>query len=858
MSTPAEQLLNQLEAKKALSSQPMSDAERMLSELEAKSGRPDAQVSGFRKDFVDPIARGLSGTADLINTAGAAVTGTLTPRGNSGFGAVTSDLQKLGVLLPEEERSDGLLPRVLEILGGSLVPAGGMFAVGTKIARTVAPTVRNFIQRQLASFAENPKSSAAVELSGILGAGTAGEVLEDAGAGPVAQGVAEVLGGLAAGNLPAAATSIGNNAARLGGSFFRNMNPARRASLPIQSATRDPVAAAARIDPSSPVSPARQTGEEDLIALERRFLEETDPGALRTLEDQSKENILSASKQVQDFGGDAQAARAILTEQTGATVERAVKRAEQAAEEANAALSKLPVNVKTSEIEGAAKGKIDASLRTLNDAEKAAWKKVGFDLEGSYSETETEINGILSSVARSQRSDAIPKRVLDEIAAASTEGQVTTLRDIQGTRSIVRGLKAAAKLDPEKRFQVRFLSKIEDALLRDMESVKGADPEDLKNARNVTADLFAKFKRGKVGDVLGLSDDGVLSFEPGDTLKGIFSGPRPEQGISQLLKGTPDARPEALDFVRRQFILAAAKDGNVNARQASNFISQLREKRVFEALPELEEELTRISSKASRADLLAERARLVKKRGGARIDADSNESIASLFLDRAVGQEADALFDPKVKNAEQLARKVISRFRGNVAAEQGFKSSLAGALVRQTKFVVDEVSGQLVPNGNQLKRLLKEKESLLKAAGFSTEEIDRMNVAVNVIQQEQKAAGRSVGEIMNDPASRLMNVAARVGGAKASALLGTGNAGVGLQQASIASATARDLAKALRTDKAKVILEDVFKNGELMQALLLRNNAPEKVRLQAYAVVRAYLAGIGADIANEPSEDGEP
>jgi len=58
VSTPAEQLLNQLEAKKALSSQPMSDAERMLSELEVKSGRPDAQESGFRKDFVDPIARG--------------------------------------------------------------------------------------------------------------------------------------------------------------------------------------------------------------------------------------------------------------------------------------------------------------------------------------------------------------------------------------------------------------------------------------------------------------------------------------------------------------------------------------------------------------------------------------------------------------------------------------------------------------------------------------------------------------------------------------------------------------------------------------------------------------------------------
>ncbi|MCK5644839.1 MAG: hypothetical protein KAJ19_28830 [Gammaproteobacteria bacterium] len=173
-------------------------------------------------------------------------------------------------------------------------------------AARVAFLLKQIGERGAKFAVDRPAAFIAGETAMALGAGAAGEMAEEAGAGPGTRMGVEVGAGIVSGLVPAAMPRMMRNMYRWG---MRNIVPFTEAGAELRAAQQmqiraeDPEAAAesvlalaARQEAGEDlgVTPARATGEERLMAQERRVFED-DP----VLDKQVREDLESAIKRTQ-------------------------------------------------------------------------------------------------------------------------------------------------------------------------------------------------------------------------------------------------------------------------------------------------------------------------------------------------------------------------------------------------------------------------------------------------------------------------------------------------------------------------------------------------------------------------------
>lgn len=178
-------------------------------------------------------------------------------------------------------------------------------------AARVAFLLKQIAERGAKFAVDRPGAFIAGETAMALGAGAAGEMAEEAGAGPGMRVGAEITAGILSGIVPAAIPRLARNMYRWG---MRNIVPFTEAGAELRAAQQmqiraeDPEAAAeaalalaARQEAGEDlgITPARATGEERLMAQEQRVFQD-DP----VLDKLIREDLESAIKRTQgELGG---------------------------------------------------------------------------------------------------------------------------------------------------------------------------------------------------------------------------------------------------------------------------------------------------------------------------------------------------------------------------------------------------------------------------------------------------------------------------------------------------------------------------------------------------------------------------
>jgi hypothetical protein len=133
-------------------------------------------------------------------------------------------------------------------------------------------------------FAKNPRTAAALETTGALGAETGSELAEAADIGPAGQAVAAILGGLTGGVAPAGLVNLLRRAGTGLANQFSALNPKIRGSQRVGETGVDRPEAIQKVtDKPEGVSAARATEDPEVMALEARALAD-DPAAARQVE----------------------------------------------------------------------------------------------------------------------------------------------------------------------------------------------------------------------------------------------------------------------------------------------------------------------------------------------------------------------------------------------------------------------------------------------------------------------------------------------------------------------------------------------------------------------------------------------
>lgn len=302
------------------------DQERTVEEIAASMGSAGGASEFSMGTLNRGIAQGLGGAVDLVNAGLNTVYRKVgLPEVQQPFGgsaSLVAGMQAIGADVAGEN-AETTLGRMVQGTGqvaGALPTIMGPMGQAAKFANPgQGATVGNSAKIIVDDMVQRPVTSTSSELAAGAGAVYGGAKAQElAGSDSAAvRGVGEVLGGMAAGLGPYAATRAAIGTAKrlpITGAAIRGIRASiipftrkggfDRASNRLRTLSADPEGQAAAIQSDSPLSPAQQTGDKRLMALERAILN-TDA----TLADAFDNRLSAASRELRDalkepFDGD--------------------------------------------------------------------------------------------------------------------------------------------------------------------------------------------------------------------------------------------------------------------------------------------------------------------------------------------------------------------------------------------------------------------------------------------------------------------------------------------------------------------------------------------------------------------------
>lgn len=421
----------------------------------------------------------------------------------------------------------------------ALVPKAGR---ATQLATPSRATVSSNLAEDIgSSVLRNPKQSAAAELLGGGGAVTGGELAGEADLPPGQRMIATILGGLLGGAFPAA----GINLLRRGGrAIAENLAPATKPGSELRAARRlqeeasdIPAAERAVKDAPEGVTPARATEDPNLMAMERRVLED-DPKLGRQVE---TERLAAEDRTLTE-----------LADQFGPTSDKAawqqevvlqgapdsapikagqpdemLNEAAKAFKPAYKAAEGYPIQSQKVQVEGGnvpLKESLDAAAANPRVLADERWRTgVQKFVENLYDDM----------VARGERvggpddaplyqfdsADLLEMRSVlrDEIRRKTKTGRTNPRADaeaklLQGAeRELTAALESQLPAEASQALRAtdaRYanLKTVEDAILRSGE--KGLTPEALRAATKARAESASQYARGRTGELGKLAETG--------------------------------------------------------------------------------------------------------------------------------------------------------------------------------------------------------------------------------------------------------------------------------------------------------------------------------------------------------------
>lgn len=828
---------------------------RMIEAPKEPDAPPDPvpAMSSIARSFNTGLANVLGLPADIANIPLKALGAPTVMGGSDDIKQVGAEAG--GITHAPGEEPDGLGHRVAREVGSATLPAAGIMGRGGQVLKrttTQRPVDRGIVDNIAVSSAQSPGKSAALEATSAGAAGVGGAVGNKLAPDDP---TVEALGMLAGGSLPSLAmygptgrlARFGMEKTKEAAFPFTEAGGKVRAAKRLQGAAADPDEAARRVegtdtDPDVPLTPARRTGDEGLLAIERAILKQN-PRLSREVQDQLAEaNDQAQRTAIEATGGDRDAPRRILERNRDYLVNLVDQRAKKAAAEADAKIAELSPDATPRQASRAARESIESALSDARKTENELWQRVDQDAEASLDNARQQLQTEIGS--RSDFDD--PADIPSWLSTALKRKKTPKLKDVQALRSrVLKEMREERGATAPNRNKLRILGDVEESLLEDMASAPGND-EAVQAARAFSKELNNKFTRGPVGKILGETRTGNARVQPEDTIPKILTGEASGRQVRQVLESAPEAEPAMRDYLRTAFVTQAMNDkGSVNPVARAKFFRRNQE--VLDQLPGLQDEM----KKAAKMKEFADRQGIRADRVG-RIAHDKRKARTALYLDGPPREEMDRVL--RSDNPERVARGLARKVAKDPQARQGIKTAFTESLLRNARTGQADEAGNVMVSGRRFNKLLNENDGVAKALGMTDGErarLRRIGTTLGRVEQRAEDAGR----IVDDTPAAIIDLVGRVFAAQSGGQLANSSTGSSLVIAREFANRMRNTLRGLTGDRAEELLTAAVNDPKLYRELLTRPTDGAKKQRQAADAIQSWLAGTASKAAEDDDQD---
>lgn len=873
------------------------------------SGRVKRRVADESKlDF----ARGFNaGLADMLDLPGRATAGivNMIPWESLGFrelptGGFRQIFEALNLTVPEDQMPDSAAASTGKFMGetAATLPLAP-FGAGIKAQQTAQFGLRagaSGLSKQIGQSAvQRPATFAATELASGAGAGFLGFAAKENF--PNSQ-VAEVWGNLAGGMILATPTLTGLVAKRVvdGARKLRGMrtetSAQQRMSKRIQESVVDKDAVIGELEfgnvlPGAELTPAQESGDPLLLALERAIIDHNTEFAVR-----SDEQLADLNSTIID----SMRARPESAEITRDTLEETRKyinalvdgRLKIATIRIKERLQSLESTATREQANVIAREEIEAALTASRQQENEIWGMVPLDVEASPSTVRKVWRDHLEEFSASRTGD--PKTLFTALRFGPNKKNLqqllgdfkktsgrrigsggifeeqpvrfvvgdfkdsVSIRELQQMRStILREIRQERGQTAPNFNRIRILDDLQEAILNDMGVASdGAATEAgvlLQQALDFSAGLNKRFTKGPVGRILGMDKTGAPRAPVALTLETSIGGggPRGKENFDRIMDAVRE-NPEQLkgaveNYIKSRFADAAVRNDSINISKAEGFLRQ--NKALLDQFPEIQVSI----QKAVRE----ENARFIRERKvktmGARLQ-NPRISKAALYIQKDPEQAFQEI--AKSRNPSGDLGRLVKLAQRDQSGEAlaGLQESFMDWILQRSQFNSIDARRQKFVSGFLMDRAMNDPSTKMMANTLlSVDQKQRIEQAIETALKMEKAlsAKASVEGVIDDVPHRILNDAMGIVGAQAGRVTARVTGGGTVQTPGIFARRARDLFKQFSKDNAEQLLIDAFmsnKSDKLLEALLMeiKTEADFKFvsrQLNAWLAVTAYEAG---------------
>ena len=758
-------------------------------------------------------------------------------------------------IVPEVGQEAKTLP---EYIGSGLGSAAGFLIPGLGLSRLAASSARPVVAavgKQLANApVAAPLSYMAAELASGAGSSAGKFAAEQAAPdSKLASFAGEFLGSLSPSvAMLAAKYSPTGIALRLGkGALapFSESGSRVRAENRVQSLVADPEAAARAMEtPSiSGLTPAQRSGEKRLLALEKEVAD-TNAVKAQDLSDRAKAAKETLSNEARTLGGDPAKTRAFLEarrSQVGDSLTASVNQARTRAEER---IAKLEPNASAEDASRVVRSEFDKAYDAARSQENRLWGEIPQDVQVNTAPLFERFAKLVDDTPVTGQDDipAYARKFLGQGEAKQLEETVSPAT-LQRMRSKLLEMERLAYREG-RRTEGSTIGKIADDVLETMNSVPDM-PGPYAVARNFTRELNQTYREGPVKALILTTDSS--SYVPEElTLSRLIGsggvrGGVAERSIVAATGETPEVKAAIQDFLTRDLRgRVVTAEGRVKPEAAKSWVQS--NETLLEQYPEIRQGLT---------DALAAQAQAKTREGFEKRISSEMRTPGGAPLGRFLeGNSDDAVARVfKAENPAEVAMSLVRTAKKDPSGDayKGLRGAFVDNLLARARSVTTE--GEVFSGSIILDAFKNPKQRGAFEAVLGPDDLKRLEQIGNEFLALERTRGNlpSVGGVVGDIPNRILDVAARVAGARVGRVIG------GLQESAIMSARFRDWMRSLTRDRAEKLISRAVTDPELF-ATLMRGNRTVQQQDETTRRLQGWLAGpAGREFFNDESNESQ-
>jgi len=847
---------------------PDADAEKQLSNWWDKYPDADQGGQGVMPFVSQGIAEGLGTPADLLagglNLIPGASRGTFSDP-FLGSKSIKNAMEFYGINLPKDDRSPQTtgeyVGRGVGEAAAAMVQGGALLKLLSKGAGLTGSIVSNINKAMV----KNPATAMISEVGGGAGFGAGQKMTEEGGelsrnVGPLVTGIAGAMSPNLISNVGSiVAMRYGKNILRKVSVPFTEKGAQYRAGKYAKSLVSDPKATAEQLAKDIPgdLPPAVASGEKRLVELYKNLVMQDPVTDANTVEKISK-SIMQLENEMRKLGYGSPELLREITQRRVASIELNMnKRVVDAVKKAQETLNKVPTANRLSEESRIVRGEIDKVAGQVKAAERALWARVPKDLDIPIDRTRTAYGDIVAGLSKAEMVD-IPAPLENSPIIKKKGLTSVSLKEMQGLRSKLLEVGRIARKEGHHN-KARIANRMADAIIDDLDNVGGF--EELKVAIGATKGYKTLFESGIVGKIRGFDKTGAPTIDPSITLDVSIGrgGARGAVDMGRVLP-TQEAKNSAKRYLGKSFTdYALDSSGQINPNRSARWIKNNED--ILDQFPDLRGQIID-------ADSAQQFALKTKATMDARKQAIRNPSVstaARVTNTRNLYKEVGTIL--KSDNAVGMVNDLVAKANKDTTgkAREGLRAAfIEHILDSSTRGSYNELGEQTV-SGRAILNFIKLNERPLGRV-FSFEDMQKMKSVGRALSKAgdfERARATTPKIDMDDPASNVIQLLSKVGGAQIGRFLAGKTGGGTVQTPGILSKRVSDYTHGLNVNKANQMIIDavISDDPSLLRALLLpidKPNARVDSLIRFDQATNLWLLGAGRRLVDDETNRSTP